>query len=126
MLYGFMSENREWLLERCKKYREARTQVSSDNRTDEAIATFLDQLIASLKIEQGNANVHATEDISGSNIGVPTHFDIGTSATQHGKSMERLGFSVNAVVHSYGDLCHAIVEGRLSKARVSRCRNTAC
>lgn len=117
MLYEFMSENREWLLERCKKYREARTQVSSDNRTDEAIATFLDQLIASLKIEQGNANVHATEDISGSNIGVPTHFDIGTAATQHGKSMERLGFSVNDVVHSYGDLCHAVVERAIEQGK---------
>jgi len=110
MLYEFLSENRDWLLDRCKKFREARTRVSSDDRTDEAIAAFLEQLNDSLKIEQANANVHATDEISGSSIGVPTHFDIGTDASEHGKAMEKLGFSVNDVVHSYGDMCHAIVE----------------
>ncbi|MGW8394088.1 sensor histidine kinase [Pseudoduganella sp. HUAS MS19] len=110
MLYEFISSNRDSLLERCKKFREARTQVSSDERTDEAISTFLDQLIESLKIEQSSLGERASEGVSGSTIGVPTHYDIGTAATRHGKSMENLGFSVNDVVHSYGDMCHAIVE----------------
>lgn len=109
MLYEFITANRSWLLERCKKFREARTQVGPDPRTDEAISLFLDQLIESLKIEQVTGS-DASDDISGSTIGIPSHFDIGTEAAKHGKSMENLGFSVNDVVHSYGDICHAIVE----------------
>ncbi|WP_051293632.1 hypothetical protein [Pseudoduganella violaceinigra] len=110
MFYEFLSENRSWLLDRCKAYRIVRSQTSTDDRTDEAIAFFLDKLIESLKVELATSSTHADDAIAGSTVGIPTHFDIGTSATEHGKEMERLGFNVNDVVHSYGDMCHAIVE----------------
>jgi signal transduction histidine kinase len=35
---------------------------------------------------------------------------MGTSATQHGAELSKLGFTIDQVVHDYGDLCQAITD----------------
>ena len=35
---------------------------------------------------------------------------MGVSATAHGKELLKLGFTVDQVVHDYGDLCQAITD----------------
>ncbi len=108
MLYEFITSNRDWLLERCKRFREERTKVAQDGRTDDGIARFLDQLTESLRIEIRKGQ--PSQAISGSDLGIPSDFEIGTAAATQGRAMEELGFSIMDVVHSYGDICHAIVE----------------
>lgn len=69
MMYEFITANRDWLLERCRQFRLARTSVGTDRRTDEGIALFLDQLTESLKVELGNGGT--SREISGSDVGPP-------------------------------------------------------
>lgn len=116
MLYEFIVTNRSALLERCKQYRSARALSGFDERTDEGIALFLEQLAESLRLEVGNHQQRAGLEISGSDVGIPSHFDIGSAASVQGRAMQELGFSVTEVVHSYGDICHAIVELALQQA----------
>jgi signal transduction histidine kinase len=40
----------------------------------------------------------------------PTKTEIGEGATEHGNELQRKGFTVDQVVHDYGDLCQAITE----------------
>lgn len=117
MLHEFITSNRSWLLERCKQFRVTRTHSAIDQRTDEGIALFLDQLAESLRVELGSSVTHPSQEISGNDFGLPTHFDIGSSAAVQGRAMQELGFSVSDVVHSYGDICHAIVELALQQAQ---------
>ena len=114
MLYEFIVSNRDWLLERCKRFREERTRVGEDGRTDEGIARFLDQLAESLRIELGKGQ--SSLAISGSDLGTPSDFEVGAAAATQGRAMEELGFDIMDVVHSYGDICHAIVELALQQS----------
>ena len=114
MLYEFIVEHRESLLERCRQYRTQRTQVASDNRTETAIALFLDQLTAALQVEAADGE-QASQPIGGNAIGIPTHYEIGEGALAHGRAMQELGFSVEDVVHSYGDICRAIMQQALEQ-----------
>ena len=49
--------------------------------------------------------------ISGASGGdVETMSEMGVTATAHGKQLMELGFSVDQVVHDYGDLCQSITD----------------
>lgn len=71
---------------------------------------FLEQLIRTLLAEeQGNA-AEGTR-ISGPAGGDVTALSqIGVTATVHGHALLELGFTVDQVVHAYGDLCQAITD----------------
>jgi len=109
MLHQFINENRDWLISNCRELRAARGQSRQDDRGDQAVALFLDQMAAALQIEQEQGE-GASQEISGSTIGFPSHFTVGTGAAAQGKSMQSLNLSLNDVVQSYGDVCNAIVE----------------
>ena len=70
---------------------------------------FLEQLIKTLRIEQ-TGNPQDSRDISGPSSGTASMSEVGTSAAQHGHELLLLGFSVDQVVHDYGDLCQAITD----------------
>ncbi|WP_374585918.1 sensor histidine kinase [Pseudoduganella sp.] len=116
MLYEFITSNRDWLLNRCKQYRAARTRAGTDERTDQGISLFLDQLAESLRLELAGQEQHSSEHISGNNLGIPSQFTVGSVAAVQGRAMQELGFTVSDVVHSYGDICQAIVERALQQA----------
>src|SRR5438045_9318904 len=40
----------------------------------------------------------------------PTATEIGEGAAEHGDELHRKGFTIDQVVHDYGDLCQAITE----------------
>jgi len=115
MLYEFINTNRDWLLKRCSQLRIARSQATQDDRSDEGVGLFLDQLAEALKMEHEQGK-DSSQDISGSAIGFPSHFAVGTGAAAQGKSMESLNLSLNDVVHCYGDVCNAIVELALQQS----------
>jgi len=109
MLYEFIQQHRSWLLDHAKKLRDARAQVARDPQMEQGFAVFLDQLIESLKVEQ-EQGAYSSSDISGPASGVPSQSEIGGTASAQGAQMYDLGISVDDMVHSYGDLCHAIVD----------------
>jgi len=69
---------------------------------------FLDQLIRTLQAEDRGASTEAVI-ISGLASGDPDrHAEVGVSAAMHGADLLTLGYSINEVVHDYGDLCQAV------------------
>ncbi|HTC52639.1 MAG TPA: HAMP domain-containing sensor histidine kinase [Steroidobacteraceae bacterium] len=74
------------------------------------IPLFLDQLIKTLEVEQ-TANPMLSRKVSGPAGGVGhAQSEMGASAALHGRELMQQGFSVDQVVHDYGDLCQAITD----------------
>ncbi|MGI4860032.1 MAG: sensor histidine kinase [Janthinobacterium lividum] len=110
MLHTFLSNNREDLIRRCRVKVSLRpSREASTVQLQNGVPLFLDQLIQTLKIEQTD-NPMDSREISGPASGVATLTTMGTAAAQHGKQLLQMGFTVDQVVHDYGDLCQAITD----------------
>ncbi len=110
-MHQFLLDNRADLIERCKakvakRPRRAATAVQLAN----GIPMFLDQLARTLGAEE-HGFAEESLKISGASGGDTAALsEIGVSASAHGAELLRLGFTVDAVVHDYGDLCQAITD----------------
>jgi signal transduction histidine kinase len=111
MLHDFLSSNRAELVTRCRaKVATRRGSPATDVELEHGIPVFLEQLIRTLRMEQGPAPLRS-RNVSGSPGGGGTALsEIGSSAAIHGRELLAHGFSVDQVVHDYGDLCQAITE----------------
>jgi signal transduction histidine kinase len=110
MMYQFLINNRDDLAQRCRdKVAKRPGRSASSAQLQNGIPMFLDQLIRTLEIEQ-TPDPLDSRIISGPSGGAPTLSEVGASAAQHGKDLLALGFSVDEVVHDYGDLCQAITD----------------
>jgi len=110
MMYEFLNNNREELTSRCRKKVAKRPGRSpTDEQLQNGVPMFLDQLIRTLRIEQTVAPMESRK-ISGPAGGSLAASEVGASAAQHGKDLLDLGFTVDEVVHDYGDLCQAITD----------------
>jgi len=65
----------------------------------------LQQLVETLRLEQKDPHPAAFE-VERS----PAATEIGRAATVHGAEMLRLGYTIDQVVHDYGDVCQAVTE----------------
>lgn len=111
MLHEFMSSNRDELIRRCRQ-KEARRAENSGLReaTDIGVPLFLQQLVDTLRDEQmGLAKNFARSEPA------PVRTSIGRAAALHGAELLRLGYSVDQVVHDYGDVCQAVTEMAIEK-----------
>ena len=110
MMHHFLSSNRDELTARCRaKVSQRPGRAASSGQLKNGIPIFLDQLIRTLKLEQSK-QFDASRRLSGAPGGGTASSEIGTFAAQHGKDLLKLGFSVDQVVHDYGDLCQAITD----------------
>ncbi|KQW36500.1 histidine kinase [Rhizobacter sp. Root404] len=111
MLHEFLTNNRSELIGRCrKKVRRRLQRNATDMQLVNGIPLFLDQLIRTL-IAEDEGNAALSVEVSGRSGGdVDAPSEIGVGAMAHGKALLGLGFSVDQVVHDYGDLCQAITE----------------
>ncbi len=108
MMHAFLTNNRSALVARCKVKVAARCgTVATEAQLTNGVPLFLDQLIRTLEAENGG-NAEDGERISGGDGLVLS--EIGLSATAHGASLLGLGYTVDQVVHGYGDLCQAITD----------------
>jgi len=74
------------------------------------VPLFLDQLTRTLEAEEADQAAESVR-ISGPSGGDSLALsEMGVSATAHGKELLKLGFTVDQVVHDYGDLCQAITD----------------
>ncbi len=110
-MHVFLSGNRHDLIERCKAKVAARPRrAASEVQLSNGIPMVLDQLIRTLQAEEAGEHAESV-DISGPAGGNGSELsEIGMSATAHGASLLALGYSVDQVVHDYGDLCQAITD----------------
>ena len=92
MLHDFLDANSEELIERCRARVTARSAPRpTPKEIEHGIPLFLSQLIETLRLQEKPG---AMED----------------SAIRHGHELQEHGYTVDQVVHDYGDLCQAVTE----------------
>ena len=108
MLHQFLNTNRAELIDLCRiKVQERRASSGDDPAFEFGIPQFLNQLIKTLEAEQTSEPIRSLE-ISGTADGKPGPSEISSTAVRHGRELHQQGFTVEQVVHDYGDLCQAI------------------
>jgi signal transduction histidine kinase len=111
MMHEFLAANRSELIERCRNKEERRTASRPGGQELEfGVPIFLDQLIKTLRVEQTSEPMLSRRVSGHAGGGKPALSEIGESAARHGSELLRHGFSVDQVVHDYGDLCQAITD----------------
>ncbi|MBC7839569.1 MAG: hypothetical protein H7Y39_13155 [Nitrospiraceae bacterium] len=105
MLDQFLTSNRTELVTRCRVKAATRyAPVIPPAVINHGIPRFLQQLVEALRLEQTPpAQPVAPESTQ-------TTTEIGRTASLHGTELLRLGYSVDQVVHEYGDVCQAVTE----------------
>ena len=92
MLHDLLTENRGELIARCQAKGAARRALEPpDSGLDHGVPVFLDQVIDTLRVVRARPTIRE-------------------SATQYGNELMRRGFTVDQVVHSYGDVCQAVTD----------------
>jgi len=110
-MHRFLSSHRDELIARCKaKVAQRPRRAATTAQLANGIPMFLDQLIHTLEA-QDNGQADESFRISGAAGGDAAALsEMGLSAAAHGKELLGLGYSVDQVVHDYGDLCQAITD----------------
>jgi hypothetical protein len=103
MLHQFLTSNRQLLISRCREKVARRFEPTEIPATiDHGVPLFLQQLVETLRSEQN------TDFRDGDSQPAPAATEIGRAAALHGAEMLRQGFSVDQVVHDYGDVCQSV------------------
>lgn len=109
MLHEFLRAHRDHLVHDCEARAAARAAPSGMGTLNQGIPVFLDQLIAALQHDHAGTPQDPLPGASNNRDYAPPS-DVRITAAFHGHEMLASGHSVDAVVHSYGDLCDAIGE----------------
>ena len=101
MLDQLLADNRAELIARCRfKVSRRRVPEPTGVELEHGIPLFLDQLITTLRLDRSPDSTQSREVSS----------ELGATATRHGLELLEHGFTVDQVVHDYGDLCQAITD----------------
>ena len=108
---NFLANNRSELIARCKaKVAQQPRRAATEEQLRNGVPLFLEQLRRTLlAAEEG----HAGEKMRNSGaLGGDARAlsQLGVTAAAHGKELLELGYSVDQVVHDYGDLFQAIAD----------------
>jgi signal transduction histidine kinase len=110
MIHHFLANNRRQILERCRTISERRGALATTMvRLETALPLLLDQIIHALTAEQSSrpkTNGRNADMLRGGR----SPPDIGQTASESGRALFALGFSIGDVVRGYGDLCQAVTE----------------
>ena len=108
MLHQFLKQNRSELIERCRtKVEKRRAPTVPPDDVDHGIPLFLDQLTQMLP---GGANPEAAGQTSTTAPASAASVRMEEGAVLHGQDQRRNNFSIEQVVHGYGDLCQSITQ----------------
>jgi hypothetical protein len=103
MLHEFLTSNRQLLISRCREKVAQRFEPTETPATiDHGVPLFLQQLVETLRVEQ-NTDARSVESEP-----APAPTEIGRAAALHGAELLRRGFSIDQVVHDYGDVCQCV------------------
>ena len=104
MLHDFLTTNRNELIVRCKAKvakRSASSRTKGQADADKGVPMFLTQLVETLRREQSSPS--DPDNPPGSGV-------IGEAAALHGADLLRRGYTVDEVVHDYGDVCQSVTD----------------
>jgi len=110
MMHKFLTAHRLELIERC------RTNVARRNsgrpaqeKLEDGVPQFIDQLIKTLRMEQ-TLEPARSRTVSGPADGTTAPSEIAETAARHGRELLKDKYTIDQVVHDYGDLCQAIAD----------------
>jgi hypothetical protein len=104
-LEQFLKDNRTELIKRTRAKVAGRSSPPVDpTELEHGVPLFLSQLSATLQ-KQGPDGTNGSARAS--HAAQPA---IGESAAAHGRDLLKFGFSIEQVVHDYGDVCQAVTE----------------
>jgi hypothetical protein len=102
-LQQFLVDNRLELIARTRAKVVTRTSPQpTESQLEHGVPLFLSQLAAQLLEEEAR--------IPGQALDPSPNASIARSATLHGQSLRKFGFTIEQVVHEYGDVCQAVTE----------------
>ena len=105
MLHEFLSSNRTELIARCRNNAAKRFATSAiPIALDHGVPLFLQQLVETLRVEQGKPHIDVEPEPT------PASTEIGRAAAVHGADLLRLGYTIDQVVHDYGDVCQIVTQ----------------
>jgi hypothetical protein len=118
MLHEFLSANREELIRRCRvKVSQRSSPPVTPLELEHGVPLFLGQLVEALRYEQTNPKAQHAGILGSSRT---ASVESSRTAALHGKELFQEGYTVDQVVHGYGDVCQAITElARESNAPVT-------
>jgi hypothetical protein len=98
MLSEFLTLHRETIIANSRaKVASRAVPRATPIEMETGVPLFLDQLVATLQIEEATA-------------GSPSDHQIGLSAAKHGRALHKIGFTAAQVIHDYGDVCQGVTE----------------
>ena len=104
MLHDFLTSNRNELIDRCRE-KVAKRSPHAPVADGHGVPLFLLQLVDTLYREKSTTKgTHPDPEPA------PASTPIGRAAALHGAELLRSGYSVDEVVHNYGDVCQAVTE----------------
>lgn len=111
MMYEFLSNNADDLIRRCiDKVNKRPQRNASVEQLRTGIPMFLEQLTKTLQADE-RLGAAAAMQISGASGGDENDdSEMGATAAAHGAELLALDYTVDQVVHDYGDLCQAITD----------------
>ena len=110
MLYELLRANRDQLIERCRlKVSQRSSPPATATELQYGVPLIVDQLSEALVREEASPTPQE-DSIFGYALHTPGSEEAGRTAVLHGTELFRLGYTVDQVVHDYGDLCQAVTE----------------
>lgn len=110
-MHEFLIHNRDELIRRCKaKVAQRPLRAATADQLRNGVPLFLDQLTQTLRAEKDGFPGDSLRISGAAGGGDSSRSEIGLTATAHGRQLLELGYTVNQVVHDYGDLCQAITD----------------
>ena len=111
MMHEFLTQNRGELIERCRmKVAQRPAPRANELELDHGITLFLDQIIKTLRAEESDRPGESRR-MSGQSGGVDAVLsEMGVAAKEHGRELLQDGYTIDQVVHDYGDLCQSITD----------------
>ena len=110
-MHNFLANNHGELIARCKaKIAHRPKRAATEEQLRNGVPLFLAQLRRTLLTEE-DRQAGELRTISGASGGQAQALsEVGVTAAAHGKQLLELGYSVDQVVHDYGDLCQAATD----------------
>ena len=109
MLHEFLSSHRDELIRRCRsKVSKRDSPPVTALELEYGVPLFLDQLVETLRCEQETQA--PKRGIRVATIRTEALVENSRTAALHGKELLDEGYTVDQVVHGYGDICQSITE----------------
>jgi hypothetical protein len=110
MLHEFLSSNREELIRRCRsKVSRRDSPPVTPDELEHGVPLVLEQLVWALRCEEESPGLDRDRTV-GPPRRTPAAVESSRTAALHGKQLLEQGYTVEQVVHDYGDICQAITE----------------